>query len=381
MLFTSESVTSGHPDKVCDQISDAVLDACLAIDPTSKVALETWVKGNTIGLIGELTTKANPNFEQIIRKTLTNIGYNREELGFDGNTCEIYTQVSQQSPEINHAVVKSDEEVGAGDQGMMFGLATNQTPELMPLPIHLAHRLAEKLEKYRKKLEKKKDFSLRPDGKTQVTIEYDKKNKNKPIFIDTILISTQHSDKISQPDLKKLLVKNVILPVIAQEKLEKLFDEKKTKILVNPSGSFVVGGPIADSGVTGRKIIVDSYGGWARVGGGAFSGKDATKVDRSAAYMTRFLAKQIVAQGLANEVEIQVSYAIGQPEPVSVSFYGDLLKSEKEIFAWLNQNFDLRPAKIIAQLKLNKPIYLPTASYGHFGRKAKGDLFPWEKII
>ncbi len=378
MLFTSESVTSGHPDKVCDRVSDAILDACLKQDPHSKVAVDTWVKDDNVGLIGELTTNAHIDFEQIVRNTINAIGYDRDELGFNGNTCVIHMHIGKQSSEINKAVVKDDKNVGAGDQGLMFGLACNQTDVLLPLPMFLAHRLAEQLEMVRKQKERGKDLTLRPDGKTQVTIEYDDKGRLK--HIDTILISTQHADKVTQKQLKELLIAEVIEPVLKKHNLEKYYTEK-TKVLINPSGSFVLGGPVADSGVTGRKIVVDGYGGFGRVGGGAFSGKDPTKVDRSGAYMARHIAKQIVAKGWADECEIQVSYAIGQADPTSVSVFGKLNKSRDEIESYVMREFDLRPRAIIEYLSLTKPVYVPTSAYGHFGRNHVGDLFTWERIV
>jgi len=371
MLFTSESVTSGHPDKICDKISDSILDACLLEDPESKVAVDCWVKGNQLGIIGELNTSAKIDFEKIARKTIFDIGYNRSELGFSSQECEIFVNVSEQSKEIYRAV-QNDLELGAGDQGLMFGMACNQTPEFMPLPIILAHRLAQKLEIVRKEKEFRNDFSLRPDAKTQVTIEFDEKNRIRNI--QTILISSQHSELFSQSELRDVLIAEVIRPVILEMNLEKFF--QSTEILINPSGSFIVGGPVADSGLTGRKIVVDGYGGWGRVGGGAFSGKDATKVDRSGAYMARFLARQVVARGWASECEIQLSYAIGQARPVSLAVFGDLLESQEFILKYLDSNFDLRPRAVIDFLDLKKPIYSETSCYGHFGRSQ----FSWEKV-
>jgi S-adenosylmethionine synthetase len=330
-----------------------------------------------VGLIGELTTSAQIDFEKIARQTIAKIGYNSDELGFNSQTCKIQTFIGKQSSEINSAVVQS-EDVGAGDQGIMFGFACKQTESLMPLPIFLAHQLALKIETVRQSLEAKKDFSLRPDAKTQVSIQY---NSNQEIeAIDTILISSQHSPDISQEKLRELLIELVILPTIVEYNLEKYYSND-TKILTNPSGSFVLGGPVADSGLTGRKIIVDSYGGWARSGGGAFSGKDGSKVDRSGSYMARFVAKNIVAKGLADSVEIQISYAIGQSKPVSLAFFGKLNQTQEEIEKYVLENFDFRPKAIIQRLGLNKPIFAPTASYGHFGREAHGDFFTWEKIV
>lgn len=377
MLFTSESVTSGHPDKICDQVSDAILDACLAQDPYSKVAIDTCVKDNWVGLIGELTSNAKVDFEKIAREKINEIGYNDDILGFNGNTCEVLVKIGAQSNEINKAVDKTDAEFGAGDQGIMFGFACKQTEELMPLPIILAHRLAERLEILRKDMESKGDMRLRPDGKTQVTIEYD--NKKNIVGIDTILISTQHSENISSSDIEILLKEEVINNVLSEMNLTK-YISGKTKIFINPSGSFILGGPVADSGLTGRKIVVDGYGGWGRVGGGAFSGKDSTKVDRSGAYAARFLAKQIVAKNWADECEIQVSYAIGKAEPVSLSLFGILNKPEEEIIKYIKDSFNLRPAAIIRNLKLSLPIFSQTSAYGHFGRKPVGDTFGWEKI-
>ena len=378
MLFTSESVTSGHPDKICDQVSDTILDACLTQDPYSKVAIDTWVKDNAVGLIGELTTNSKVDFEAVARNTINQIGYNDDILGFNGNSCEVLVKIGAQSNEINSAVDKENQDVGAGDQGLMFGYACNQTEELMPLPIVLAHRFAQRLEDLRREMETKGDMRLRPDGKTQVTVEYD--DKNQIIGIDTILISTQHSDNISQFEIKELLKEEVINKILTEKNLTQYFTNK-TKVFINPSGSFVIGGPVADSGLTGRKIVVDGYGGWGRVGGGAFSGKDATKVDRSGAYAARYIAKNIVARGWAESCEIQVSYAIGVAEPTSISVFGKLNKSEDEILKFVNDNFDLKPSSIINSLNLLKPIYSKTSTYGHFGRPVNGDFFSWEKIL
>lgn len=373
-LFTSESVTCGHPDKICDQVSDSILDAVLAQDPNSKVAIDTWVKDNTLGLIGEITTSAIVDFEKIARNTVNKIGYNRDDLGFNGHNFEYISRIGLQSKEINQAVVASDDEnLGAGDQGIMFGYATKQTKELMPLPIMLAHLLAKNLHKLRIELESQNDFRLRPDGKTQVTIQYSDDHKIENIH--TILISSQHSDKINQEELKNLIIEKVILPTIKNENLEVLC--QNPRFLINPSGSFILGGPVADSGLTGRKIVVDSYGGWSRVGGGAFSGKDSTKVDRSSAYVARYIAKQLVAKNFADDVELQLSYSIGKAEPTSVSVFGNLNKSQNEILKYISDNFDLRPGKIIAELGLNLPIFEATATYGHFGQIDKN--FSWEK--
>jgi len=372
--FTSESVTAGHPDKICDAVSDAILDAALSQDADSRVAIDTWVKGNTLGVIGEIKTKSNLDFEAIARAKVNEIGYFRPELGFTGGDLEFFSKISAQSNEISQAVDKLEGPTGAGDQGIMFGFACKQTKNLMPLPIVLAHELARKLHEYRQELEKDKNYILGPDGKTQATLIFDQNWK--PIKIETLLISSQHSADFHQSDLKKLLIENVILPVITSLEIEDLFQEPN--ILVNPSGSFVEGGPVADSGLTGRKIIVDSYVGWARVGGGAFSGKDATKVDRSAAYMARYLAKHIVTQDMADEVEIQLSYAIGKAEPVSIGLLGKLNHHEKEILNYINSNFDLTPNGIIDFLDLKKPIFSQTSAYGHFGRIDQVGGFSWE---
>ena len=373
-LFTSESVTCGHPDKICDQVSDSILDALLAQDPNSKVAVDTWVKDNTLGLIGEITTSAIIDFEKIARHTVNKIGYNRDDLGFNGNNFEFISRIGLQSKEINQAVIKSDDkDLGAGDQGIMFGYATKQTKELMPLPIILAHLFAKNLHNLRLKLEAQDDFRLRPDGKTQVTIEYSDDHKIEKIH--TILISSQHSDKISQSELKDLLIEEVIVPTLKAQNLQEYC--QNPRFLINPSGSFILGGPVADSGLTGRKIVVDSYGGWSRVGGGAFSGQDSTKVDRSSAYIARYIAKQLVAKNFADNLELQLSYSIGKAEPTSVSVFGNLNKSSQEILKYISDNFDLRPGKIISELGLNKPIFEATATYGHFGQVDKN--FSWEK--
>ncbi len=376
--FTSESVTAGHPDKICDAVSDAILDASLSLDPDSRVAIDTWVKGNTLGVIGEIKTLANLDFEAIARKTVAQIGYNRPELGFNADTFEYIQKISEQSAEINLVVDQSSQYIGAGDQGIMFGYACGQTKFLMPIPIILAHRLAQKLHFVRVNLEKTGNFLLGPDGKTQATIIFDENGK--PIKIATILISTQHGPNTNQTELHSFLTKNVIEPVIEELELEQLYQD--SKILVNPSGSFVIGGPTADSGLTGRKIVVDSYGGWARVGGGAFSGKDPSKVDRSAAYMARFLAKNIVENGMASEVEIQLSYAIGKADPISIGLNGKLKQSQAQILKYINDNFDLTPVGIIDFLDLKKPIYSQTSTYGHFGRDTTQiDGFTWEKSL
>lgn len=378
--FTSESVTEGHPDKLCDQVSDAVLDACLKQDPYSRVACECATKTGMVIVLGEITTNANINFDQLIRKVVTDIGYDDSSKSFDGNTCAVQVCISKQSTDISMGVddalelrntKKKDEigKIGAGDQGMMFGYACNETPEYLPMPIYLAHKLTKQLAKVRK------DNTLKwmyPDGKSQVTVEY---VDNKPVRIDTILVSTQHSEDVSHEEIEKGIKKYVIDEVIPK----KLVDSK-TKIFVNPTGRFVIGGPKGDAGVTGRKIIVDTYGGMARHGGGAFSGKDCTKVDRSAAYATRYIAKNIVAAELADMCEIQVSYAIGVAKPLSifVDTFGTGKISDEKIIVLIEKNFDLRPGAIIKDLDLRKPIYQQTASYGHFGRD---DLdLPWEKL-
>jgi S-adenosylmethionine synthetase len=369
-IFTSESVTCGHPDKICDQISDAIVDACLAQDPSSKIAVDCWVKGNNLGIIGELTTNAVVDFDKLARDKIKEIGYNRASYGFDSESVAITNLVSAQSPEINLAVVNSDK-IGAGDQGIMFGYACSHTNNLMPLPIDLAHQLAKQLELVRHQYESKNQFVLGPDGKTQVSIEFD--SHNTPIRIDTILISTQHAPDITQKELYTIVVEQVIIPVLEQSNLTKI--SRNTKFLINPSGSFVVGGPVADSGLTGRKIIVDSYGGWSRVGGGAFSGKDATKVDRSGAYMARYLAKNIVKLCKANDCEIQLSYAIGKPDPISISIFGDLIHSQEQIEFYIKSNYDLTPKGIMDFLDLTKPVFGQTSCYGHFGKSP----LSWEK--
>lgn len=380
-LFTSESVTEGHPDKISDQISDAILDAILTKDPLARVACETTVTTGLVLVAGEITTSTYVDIPKIVRKTIKNIGYTRAKYGFDFETCAVLTAIDEQSPDIaggvNEALesregTMSDDEVeaiGAGDQGLMFGYANNETPELMPLPIALAHRIAKRLADVRK--DQTLDY-LRPDGKTQVTVEYDENNK--PIRVDTIVISTQHHAEVTleqiQADLKEHVI-NVVVPA-------DLLDEE-TKYFINPSGRFVIGGPQGDAGLTGRKIIVDTYGGYARHGGGAFSGKDATKVDRSAAYAARYVAKNIVAAGLAEACEVQLAYAIGVAEPVSISIntfdQGEV--SEETLVAAVRTLFDLRPAGIIKMLDLRKPIYQQTAAYGHFGRTDV--VFPWER--
>ena len=380
-LFTSESVTEGHPDKICDQVSDAILDALYEQDPYSRVACETLTNTGFVMVMGEITTKANIDIPQIVRNTVTTIGYDSSEKGFDGNTCAVMVALDKQSADIAMGVdkaleAKNGEEddaaidaIGAGDQGMMFGYATNETPEYMPYSAALAQKLARQLTAVRKN----GPLSyLRPDGKTQVTVEYDENNK--PVKLDAIVVSSQHAPEISQEqiheDIKKYVIDAVVDPAMMDE---------NTKIFINPTGRFVIGGPNGDSGLTGRKIIVDTYGGVARHGGGAFSGKDCTKVDRSAAYAARYVAKNIVAAGIADRCEIQLSYAIGvaQPTSIMVDTFGTGKLSEDKIVELIRENFDLRPAGIIKMLDLRRPIYKQTAAYGHFGRP---DLdLPWEK--
>ena len=377
MYFTSESVTEGHPDKMADQISDAILDAILEKDPQGRVACETLVTTGQVHVVGEISTKCYVDIPKIIRKTVSDIGYTRAKYGFDAETCGILVSLDEQSPDIAQGVnqalearegqMEVEDAIGAGDQGMMFGYATNETPEYMPLPIALAHRLARRLAEVRKDGTLK---YLRPDGKTQVTILYE---DGKPVAVDTIVISTQHDEDVSLDQIRKDLIAEVIKKVVPAELLS-----DKTRIFVNPTGKFVSGGPQGDSGLTGRKIIVDTYGGWARHGGGAFSGKDPTKVDRSAAYAARYVAKNIVAAGLADRCEIQLAYAIGVAYPVSVMVdtFGTNKIDEEKIEELAKKHFDLRPAGIIKMLDLRRPIYKQTAAYGHFGR-TDVDL-PWE---
>ncbi len=364
-LFTSESVTEGHPDKIADQISDAILDACLEQDPYSRVACETLTATGLVVIAGEITTKAYVDFQALVRGTVAAIGYDNALYGFDCNTCAVISTINKQSGDIAMGVDTG----GAGDQGMMFGYATNETEELMPLPIALAHRLAERLSEVRKT---GLMSYLRPDGKSQVTVEYDANNK--PVRVDAVVISTQHAESVGNDQLRADILKHVIQVVIPAH----LLDED-TKYHINPTGRFVIGGPMGDTGLTGRKIIVDTYGGMGRHGGGAFSGKDPTKVDRSAAYMARYIAKNIVAAGLAERCEVQLAYAIGVAEPVSVlvDTFGTGKLDETELQALVRKNFALTPKGIIEGLNLRRPIYKKTAAYGHFGRK--GTDFGWEK--
>ena len=376
-FFTSESVTEGHPDKICDKISDAVLDDLLAQDPMSRVACEVCCTTGLIMIMGEITTNGYADLQKIARETVREIGYDRAKYGFDCDSCAVISSVHEQSPDIAMGVDKAWEakngeitdkfDTGAGDQGLMFGFACNETPELMPLPISLAHKLARQLTDVRKNGTL---TYLRPDGKTQVTVEYD---GNKPVRIDTIVVSTQHSDNVDIEELRRDIVKQVIEPIVPADLM------KDTKIYINPTGRFVVGGPMGDSGLTGRKIIVDTYGGYARHGGGAFSGKDPTKVDRSACYAARYLAKNVVAAGLAEKCEIQVAYAIGVARPVSVlvDTFGTAVVDDVKISEALQKYFDLRPAAIIEKFDLRRPIYSKLAAYGHMGRE---DIdAPWER--
>lgn len=379
-LFTSESVTEGHPDKVCDAISDAILDACMAADPMSRVACETACCTGFVLITGEITTNAYIDMQKIARDTIKEIGYTKSEYGFDGNTCAVLVAIDEQSSDIAMGVdkaleakkgnIKDDLDTGAGDQGMMFGYATNETEEYMPYPISLAHKLCRQLTKVRKDGSLK---YLRPDGKSQVSVEYGEDGK--PLRLEAVVLSTQHDEDVTQEQIHEDIKKYVFDPVLPKE----LIDDN-TKFFINPTGRFVIGGPHGDAGLTGRKIIVDTYGGYARHGGGAFSGKDCTKVDRSAAYAARYVAKNIVASGLAEKCEIQLSYAIGvaQPTSVMVDTFGTGKVSDEKLVDIVRENFDLRPAGIIKMLDLRRPIYKQTAAYGHFGRN---DLdLPWEKL-
>ncbi|MEM7605252.1 MAG: methionine adenosyltransferase [Myxococcota bacterium] len=370
-LFTSESVTEGHPDKICDNVSDAVLDACLKQDPRSRVACETMVKTGYAIVAGEITTKATLDVPTIVRNTIRDIGYTSSDMGFDADTCAVLTAVEQQSPDISQGVTKGqgiDKEQGAGDQGLMFGYATKETRSLMPMPIDLSHKLAKRLTKVRK------DGTLpwlRPDGKTQVTIEYE---GDKPKRIDAVVLSTQHAEDISHRALKSAIIEEIITPTLPAKMVD-----RRTKLHVNPTGRFVIGGPCGDAGLTGRKIIVDTYGGMGRHGGGAFSGKDPSKVDRSAAYFARYVAKNIVKAGLADRCEVQVAYAIGVAKPmgVYVTTFGTGVVADKKIARVVSSLFDFRPAALIQELNLLRPIYRPTAAYGHFGRSERS--FTWER--
>jgi S-adenosylmethionine synthetase len=388
-FFTSESVTEGHPDKLCDQISDSVLDAILAQDPMARVACETATTTGLVLVAGEITTSAWIDMPAVVRKTIEQVGYISAEYGFDYRTCGVVTSIGQQSPDIDlgvsHSLETRDggvvhltddelERIGAGDQGMMIGFACNETPEYMPMPISLAHKVTRQLSLVRRKSWASSGpmAYLRPDGKSQVTVQYE---YGKPVRVDTVVVSTQHADYVTQEQIRNDVIEHIIKPVIPEHLLD-----SKTKFLVNPTGRFVTGGPMGDAGLTGRKIIVDTYGGMARHGGGAFSGKDPTKVDRSAAYAVRHIAKNVVAAGLAERIEIQVSYAIGVARPLSlfVDTFGTGQVSDEEIIRLINEHFDLRPAGIIQALNLRRPIYQPTAAFGHFGRT---DVeLPWEAL-
>ena len=377
-FFTSESVTEGHPDKICDQISDAILDAMLEQDPSSRVACETFVTTGVVNVMGEITTKASVDIPAIVRKTIDEIGYNRAKYGFDAETCAVITSIHEQSADIALGVDNSQEaksagadtqDHGAGDQGLMFGYACNETKELMPLPISLAHKMAKKLTEVRKNGTL---AYLRPDGKTQITVEY---VDGKPVRLEAIVVSSQHSPDVELETIREDIIKHVIMPTIDASMVD-----ENTKIYVNPTGRFVIGGPCGDTGLTGRKIIVDTYGGYSRHGGGAFSGKDPTKVDRSASYAARYVAKNIVASGIADKCEVQIAYAIGVAKPVSVlvDTFGTAKIDEDRISEFVYKNVDLRPSAIIDKFDLRRPIYRQTAAYGHVGRD---DLdLPWEKL-
>jgi S-adenosylmethionine synthetase len=363
-LFTSESVTEGHPDKIADQISDAVLDEVMRQDPQGRVACETLVTTGLAVVAGEITTTAQVNYDQLVRETIRGVGYDRAKYGYDSDTCAVMCTVKRQSPDIAMGVDTG----GAGDQGLMFGFACDETDELMPMPIQLAHRLTQRLSEVRKA--KIVDF-LRPDGKSQVTIEY---RNGQPLRVDCVVISTQHSDRVSTVDLRAAMMEHVIRPIVPARMLD-----ARTRYHINPTGRFVIGGPMGDAGLTGRKIIVDTYGGYSRHGGGAFSGKDPSKVDRSACYMARYIAKNIVAAGLARKAEVQLAYAIGVAEPVSVmaETFGTATIPEEKITELIRENFELTPKGIIETLNLRRPIYKATAAYGHFGRSGSG--FTWER--
>lgn len=368
-LFTSESVCEGHPDKICDQISDSILDACLEQDPESRVAVECLVKTGVVVVAGELTTKGYVNIPNIVRKTLKEIGYTKSEYGIEYKTCGVMVHIEEQSPDISMGVSENEgqyQEQGAGDQGMMFGYATNETKDFMPLPIYLAHKLVKKLSEVRKNGE---ISYLGPDGKSQVTVEYE---NGKPLRVTTVVVSNQHEDGLSHDEIQSDIIEKVIKPICGN------WIDSETKYLVNPTGKFVLGGPYADAGVTGRKIIVDTYGGMGRHGGGAFSGKDPSKVDRSATYLCRYIAKNIVAAGLAEKCEIQVAYAIGVAEPISINInlFDTGKLSEEKIVGFIKEVFPLKPADIVRELNLKRPIYRKTAVFGHFGK----DTFPWERL-